>query len=109
MSLTFEIALSAINGAVDEMNLSRPQEKQLPKDLDAVLFGPDGLLDSMELVNFVMAAEQHIGDTTGEDVLLASEAAMSRKRSPYRSLRSLAEYAVEVATVENTEDRAANS
>ena len=34
---------------------------------------------------------------TGEEVLLASEAAMSRKRSPYRSVKALAEYATEVA------------
>jgi hypothetical protein len=44
-----------------------------------------------------MAAEAHLGDATGLDLVLASEAAMSRRRSPYRSPGALAEYAVEVA------------
>jgi len=97
MSLNFETALSAVESAADEMNLSLPQDRQLSKDPDAVLFGPGSQLDSVGLVNLVMAAEQYVGDATGEDIVLASEAAMSRKRSPYRSLRALAEYAVEVA------------
>lgn len=100
MSLTYETALNAMEGAVDEMNLSLPEDKQLSKDPDAVLFGPGSLLDSVGLVNLVMAAEQHLGDSTGEDIVLASESAMSRKRSPYRSLRALAEYAVEISTAD---------
>ncbi|MHA3980941.1 hypothetical protein ACW9UR_25095 [Halovulum sp. GXIMD14794] len=100
MPLTYETALGAMESAVDEMNLSQPEDKQLSKDPDAVLFGPGSLLDSVGLVNLVMAAEQHLGDATGEDIVLASEAAMSRKRSPYRSLRALAEYAVEISNEE---------
>lgn len=46
MSLSFETALSAVQGAVDEMNLSLPQDKQLSRDPDAVLFGPGSQLDS---------------------------------------------------------------
>lgn len=106
MSLSFETALSAVQGAVDEMNLSLPQDRQLSRDPDAVLFGPGSQLDSVGLVNLVMAAEQHLGDATGADIMLASEAAMSRKRSPYRSLRALAEYAVDAAGAEDEAARA---
>ncbi|MSU91710.1 hypothetical protein GE300_19200 [Rhodobacteraceae bacterium 2CG4] len=109
MSLTYETALSAMESAVDEMNLSLPQEKRLSTDPDAVLFGPGSQLDSVGLVNLVMAAEQHLGDATGADLVLASEAAMSRKRSPYRSLRALAEYAVEVAGADGTGEQAATA
>jgi acyl carrier protein len=98
MPLTFDTALAAVQAAVDEMNLSLPEDKQLSKDPDAVLFGDGSALDSVGLVNVVMAAEQHVGDATGEDIVLASEAAMSRKRSPYRSLKALAEYAVELSS-----------
>lgn len=97
MALDFETALGAICDAVAEINLSRPGDAQLSDDPDAALYGEGSTLDSLGLVNVVMAAEQHIGDATGEDIMLASEAAMSRRRSPYRSLRALAEYAVEVA------------
>lgn len=96
MTLDVTVALGAIKNAVAEINLSRDADKQLSDDPDAVLYGEGSDLDSLGLVNVVMSAEQHIGDETGEDIMLASEAAMSRKRSPYRSLRALAEYAVEV-------------
>lgn len=89
--------LAALHEAVAEVNLSLPPERQIATDPDAVLYGEGSPLNSLGLVNFVMAAEQHVGDATGLDIVLASEAAMSRKRSPYRSLRSLADYAAECA------------
>lgn len=100
MSLSVETALEAIQAAVAEINLSRGPEDQLSTDPEAVLYGSDSTLDSLGLVNVVMTAEAHIGDNTGLDIMLASEAAMSRKRSPYRSLQALADYAVEVATAD---------
>lgn len=98
MTLTFDTALKAVQEAVREINLSFSKDGQLSTDADAVLFGEGSALDSMGLVNVVMAAEQYVSDEIGDDIVLASEAAMSRKRSPYRSLRALAEYAVEVST-----------
>lgn len=100
MTLHFEAALAAVQAAAEEINLSRAADDQLSTDPDAVLYGEGSSLDSLGLVNVVMAAEAHIGDNTGIDIMLASEAAMSRKRSPYRSLRGLAEYAIEVAGAE---------
>ena len=97
MSLNFDTALAAIKNAVAEINASLADDKQISSEPDAVLFGADTTLDSIGLVNVVMAAEQYIGDETGQDIVLASESAMSRKRSPYRSLKALAEFAVETA------------
>ena len=97
MALDFEQAQAAVESAVDEINLSLPEDKQISANLDDVLYGDGSALDSIGLVNVVMAVEAHVADATGEDVMLASEAAMSRKRSPYRSLRALAEYAVEMS------------
>ena len=95
--IDYDTALAAVTAAVDEINLSQPEGKEISKDPDAVLFGEGSALDSVGLVQVVMAAEAHLADMTGEDVVLASEAAMSRKRSPYRSLGLLAEYAVEMS------------
>lgn len=97
MSIDPETARAAIRAAAEEMNLSQPPERQISTDPDAVLFGEGGVLDSVGLVNLVMAAEQHLADATGQDLVLASEAAMSRRRSPYRSLGALADYAVELS------------
>lgn len=100
MPISFDTALKSVIDAVAEFNLSLPEDKHVSNDPDAVLFGDGSGLDSLGLVNVVMTAEQYISDETGEDIVLASEAAMSRKRSPYRSLRALAEYAVEVCNQE---------
>lgn len=59
------------------------------------LFGEDGVLDSMGLVTLVVAVEQAIEDEFGRSIGLADEKALSRKRSPYRSVDALAEYAEE--------------
>lgn len=88
--------LKALQNAVAEINLSLPADRQISSDPDAVLFGDGSALDSVGLVNVVMAAEQHLADQSGTDIVLASEAAMSRKRSPYRTLGRLAEFAAEV-------------
>ena len=58
-----------------------------------VLYGKNGILDSMGLVSLVIAVEQAIEDRYDKAVALADEKAMSQSRSPYRSPLLLAEYA----------------
>lgn len=96
MVIDLNQALEAMTAAAEEVNLSSADGTPLVStDPDAPLYGEGSGLDSIGLVNVVMMAEAHLADLTGVDIVLASEAAMSRKRSPYRSLRALAEYAVE--------------
>ncbi|MEM6898691.1 MAG: hypothetical protein AAF583_02810 [Pseudomonadota bacterium] len=98
MSLKREHALQAIYNAIDELNPQLQDGKRLDAEEDALIFGEGAPLDSLDLVNLIMAVEEHIMDLAGEELVLASESAMSRKRSPYRSVRALADYAVEVAS-----------
>ncbi len=98
--LDYDAALAAVTTAAEEINLSMAPETQISTDPDAVLFGEGSPLDSVGLVQVVMAAEATLADATGLDIVLASEAAMSRKRSPYRSLKLLVEYAVEMSGTE---------
>jgi acyl carrier protein len=98
MALDRATALNAIYAALDDLNLDRPGDQQLAKAEDTLLFGDGASLDSLALVNLVMGAEQHLLEMADVELVLASEAAMSRKRSPYRSVGALADYAVEVAT-----------
>lgn len=96
MTLSRDQAVAAIYEAIDELN---PQLDgiNLERSEETILFGEGAALDSLNLVNLVMMVEQNIMMETGAEVLLASEAAMSRKRSPYRSVKALADYAAEVA------------
>lgn len=71
--------------------------RELPGDEDP-LFGPEAQIDSMELVSFVADVEDRVDDRWRRSVVLASEEAMSRKRSPFRHLGALAEYLSELLT-----------
>lgn len=97
MAFERKTALQAIYNAIEELNPQMPETHQLLPQETSLIFGEDAPLDSLQLVNLVMAVEQCIMDLTGDELVLASESAMSRKRSPYRSVGALADYAVEVA------------
>jgi D-alanine--poly(phosphoribitol) ligase subunit 2 len=66
-------------------------------DLDTPLFGPEGVLDSMGLVSLVVALEQALEREHTVTVSLADEHALSQRRSPYRTVGTLADYAVQAA------------
>lgn len=97
MSLARETAIQAIYNAIEEFNPQLKPELQLKPVEETLIYGEGAPLDSLNLVNLIMLVEQHIMDVSGAEIVLASEAAMSRKRSPYRSVSALADYAVEVA------------
>ncbi|MBI2824134.1 MAG: hypothetical protein HYX69_05560 [Planctomycetia bacterium] len=82
--------------AVDELNELLPEDARIAKDVDAVLLGESGALDSFGLVNLVVALEHRIEDEFGTSVTLADEKAMSKSRSPFRSVRTLRDYVAEV-------------
>lgn len=97
MSLSRDIVVKAIFNAIEEINPQLEAGRQLTQSEDALIYGEGAPLDSLNLVNVIMLVEQHIMDLSGEELVLASEAAMSRKRSPYRSVAALADFAVEVS------------
>lgn len=59
---------------------------------DSVIFGPGGLLDSMGLVTLITDLEEKLEDEFGVSLILADERAMSQKKSPFRTVSSLAQY-----------------
>jgi len=56
----------------------------------------DAALDSMGLVTLIAELEERVYETFGQDIILASERAMSRRRSPFRTVDSLAAYTEEL-------------
>lgn len=60
---------------------------------DVAFLGSDGVLDSIGLVSVVIELEQKLSDLSGRDLSLMDDRAMSRSRSPFRTPRTLAEYA----------------
>ncbi len=87
-----EKIIQVIFDAIDELNEQRPDETPLEKSADTVLFGRSGSLDSLGLVNLIVAVEQGLEETFGVSLVLADEKAMSQKNSPFRTVKALAEY-----------------
>lgn len=78
--------------AVETINSQLPGEQQIEKSTDTVLFGKNGGLDSIALVNLIVAIEEKIEEQLGILITLADERAMSLKKSPFRTIDSLADY-----------------
>ena len=72
--------------------------ENFPKNptLDLNLFGSEGLLDSMGLVNLVVELEERLQDEYDVAITLADERAMSRSQSPFRTVRNFVEYIEEL-------------
>jgi len=87
-----ESIIRLIYEAIDEFNLQHPPEERLEKSAESVLFGPSGRLDSLGLVDLILATEQKITEDLDVAVTLADEKAMSQKTSPFRTVGSLADY-----------------
>ena len=64
-------------------------------DYDTRLIGSSSIFDSMELVSFIVEVEQFLDEEYGFEIQLASEKAMSRRSSPFISLKSLYDFILE--------------
>lgn len=63
-----------------------------PISTNTQIFGQKGFLSSMGLVTFITDLEERIEEELGETLILADDRAMSRERSPFRSISSLTQY-----------------
>ena len=63
---------------------------------DTVLFGIDGLMDSIALVSFILDVEDGIRTRFGVSITLADARAMSQSRSPFRKVSFLVDYAMQL-------------
>jgi acyl carrier protein len=82
--------------AIDEINDTLPDNRKLQKLPETQLFGRESGLDSLGLVNLIVAFEQRLGDELGLGLTLADEKALSRTSSPFRSVDALANYVLEL-------------
>ena len=79
---------------IDEVNGQKIVDQLLLKNINEVIYGADGKLDSIGLVNLIVSIEEKIEDELGKSIVLADERAMSQKQSPFRTVGSLIDYVV---------------
>ncbi|MBI4559137.1 MAG: hypothetical protein HY706_16250 [Candidatus Hydrogenedentes bacterium] len=81
-----------IYAAVDEINETLPQERQVTKSVETVLFGRSSTLESLDLVGLIVSLEEKLQEEFDTSFTLADERAMSQQRSPFRNIGTLADY-----------------
>ena len=85
--------VSLILETLEEIREQEDMSVLVAIDAETPLFGRQGVLDSLGLVTLVVTLEQKIEDKFGSAVALADEKALSQRQSPFRTVRSLADYA----------------
>ena len=78
--------------ALTELNQMLPPGKQIPVTPDVVLSDDGGHLDSLGLVNLILAVEPGVAESFGVQISLSDEKAMHQESSPFRNARVLAAY-----------------
>jgi acyl carrier protein len=77
--------------AAEDLRQERKIASHDPIAESTVLFGRNGIFDSLGLVSLIVDVEQRIEDH-GISIILGDERAVSQKHSPFRTVQSLAEY-----------------
>ena len=88
--------MNIVQLAVVEVNSTLTVPVSLDFEKEIILFGSQGIFDSIALVTLVVNIEEAIQDQLGVSVLLASEKAMSEKNSPFKSVESLIQYTLKM-------------
>lgn len=83
---------SLIFCVIDKVNELMLDEQKLSKSENTKLYGMDGKLDSLGMVNFIVALEHKIEQSLGASLTLVNETTMSEQNSPFQTVSSLTEY-----------------
>lgn len=78
--------------AVDDLNQLLPRDRRLGKSIETILSGPIGGLDSLGLINFIVATEQKIQEELDIVLSLADGKAMALPYNPFETIGTLAGY-----------------
>ena len=86
-----ERVLQAMFKAMDEVNQVLPKEQRLEKSVDTVVLGNQGTLDSLGLVNLIVAIEQKIEEEFGVTIIMTDEKIILEDDRPVKTIGTLAE------------------
>ena len=78
--------------AIDEVNLLLAEEEKIEKSLSTIIVGEKGELDSLGLVNFIVAVEDKIKNEFKAEVSLSLEELMSNEENHLNCIETFVEY-----------------
>lgn len=89
-----ERVAAVIYRAIDEVNSQLPPSDRLEKTRDTILFGREGGLDSLSLVNLIVSVEGLLEKDFGRAVPLSIAEMLFEPDSPFSSVGALGDYIV---------------
>jgi acyl carrier protein len=87
-----EKILNCIYKALDEVNEQLPDDQQLEKTPETVLLGKSGKLESIDLVNILVATEDYLEEEFSMPISITDEKAVSEKNSPFTTIETLSDF-----------------
>lgn len=78
--------------AIDKINEGLPESQRLPKLPETCLFGDQGLLDSLGLVNLIVGLEKTLSKETGVFIALAQKRSLKNSINPFSTIGSLIDH-----------------
>jgi D-alanine--poly(phosphoribitol) ligase subunit 2 len=87
-----EKIIDIINSSVKELDSEVLAGMDLSAGENLPLYGKEGNLDSIALVNLIVGVETRIEEDFGKYITIADERAMSQESSPFKTVGSLADY-----------------
>lgn len=87
---------SIIFDALRSLNQELPEQEQVELSYDTLLFGGESTIDSLSLVSVIVDVETLVSTRFNRAIALTDDRAMTRDPSPFTSVRTLADYVVEL-------------
>lgn len=87
---------SIVTDTIKEFNEDLENKIDLSDGKETELFGGRSALDSLELVNLIVAIEEKVSDEFNKNITITSEKAMSRHVSPFKTVGTLSGYIEEL-------------
>jgi acyl carrier protein len=84
--------LDAVYAGIDQLNRQNPDSKPIRKAPDTPLYGSESALDSLGLINLIVAVEQRVEQRLRVPITLADDRALSQEVSPFSSVQALVDY-----------------
>jgi acyl carrier protein len=84
--------VDCIYAAVDEANRDSDGGPPMERSLDTAIHGDGSGLDSLGLINFIVAVEENVEREFGVALVLGDDRALDAEPSPFESVGALAGY-----------------
>ena len=87
--------------SIKEFNKEKAKDEVLEISNDTTLLDVNGKLDSLDFITLIVIIENNVFDKLGKNITIVSEKAFSKKYSPFKDVKSLTEFIVELLESED--------